>query len=100
MSEEPRTAGDAPLPGGNFRLLIQKMGYQALISLGAVENPLTGKRNPNLPGAHAVLEDLRMLAEKTRGNLEPDENEHLEKVISDLGQAFERMAGASTSDEA
>src|SRR6185503_14514213 len=58
------TADEAPLPGGDFRLLVQKMGYQALIGLGVVENPLTGERSRNPAGARAVLADLAMLREK------------------------------------
>jgi hypothetical protein len=88
------SAGDAPLPGGDFRLLVQKMGYQALIGLGVVENPLTRERSANLPGARAVLADLRMLREKTAGNLEPDEAEHLDKVLADLAAALEHRAAA------
>jgi len=85
------TADEAPLPGGDFRLLVQKMGYQALIGLGVVENPLTGERSRNPAGARAVLADLAMLREKTVGNLEPGEEEHLEKVLADLGAALERL---------
>ena len=85
------TAGDAPLPGGSFRLLVQKMGYQALISLGVIENPLTRERASNPEGARAVLQDLEMLQAKTAGNLEPDEQEHLERVLGELREAFARL---------
>ena len=85
------SAGEASLPGGDFRLLVQKLGYQALISLGVLENPLTGERSRNPDGARAVLADLEMLREKTAGNLQPDEEAHLDKVLSDLGGALERI---------
>jgi hypothetical protein len=86
-------AGEAALPGGDFRLLVQRMGYQALIGLGVLENPVTGERRPNLPSARAVLADLAMLREKTAGNLDPGEREHLEKVLTDLSQALARAGG-------
>ncbi|MEM7308059.1 MAG: DUF1844 domain-containing protein [Planctomycetota bacterium] len=92
---DPRTAGEAPLPGGSFRLLIQKMGYQALISMGVVENPLTRERSINLPGARAVFADLEMLQDKTRGNLDPDEEDHIEKVLGELREAFSRLQEAA-----
>ena len=56
---------------------------------------MTGERAPNPAGARAVLADLRMLREKTAGNLEADEAEHLDKVLGDLEQAFARVAQAS-----
>ncbi len=87
-------AGEAALPGGDFRLLVQRMGYQALIGLGFLENPVTGERKPNLPSARGVLADLAMLREKTAGNLDPDEAEHLEKVLADLAQALAHASRA------
>lgn len=81
---KPRRAEDIALPGGDFRLLVQKLGYQALLGLGVLENPLTGSKAMNLEQARGVIDDLLMLREKTRGNLEEEEGRHLEGVIRDL----------------
>lgn len=85
------SAEPEPLPGGDFRLFVQRLGYQALISLGILENPVTGSKSVHQAHAEALLADLRMLRAKTSGNLEPDEQAHLDKVISDLGRAFGRL---------
>ena len=95
MSEERATAEDLPLPGGNFRLFVQKLGYQALISMGLVENPLTRTRQTNLPQAQSVIDDLMMLRDKTRGNLEPDESAHIDKVVGDLQHHFVKLRQTS-----
>jgi hypothetical protein len=87
-SEENRTAEDAPLPGGDFRLFIQKLGYQALISMGIVDNPVTKTRETNLALARGVIDDLMMIRDKSRGNLEDDEEQHLDAVIGDLQKHF------------
>jgi hypothetical protein len=87
---EPRRARDVPLPGGNFRLFATRLSFQAMISLGMIENPLTKTRSKNLPNAQMLLDDLVMLREKTAGNLEADEADHLEKLISDIEYALER----------
>jgi len=84
MSDDQMAAGDAPLPGGDFRLLVQKMAYQALIALGVVDNPLTRTRQQNPSGARAVIEDLKMLRDKTRGNLSAEEAEHLQRVLDEI----------------
>lgn len=91
--EETRTAADMPLPGGNFRLFITRLGFQGLMSLGLIENPLTGTKSPNLDNARMLIDDLAMLREKTIGNLEPDEAEHLDKLVRDLGQALAAAGG-------
>jgi len=83
-----RTAEDAPLPGGDFRLFLQKLGYQALIALGVLENPLTKARTAHLGHAQGLIDDLMMLRAKTRGNLEPEEDQHLEQVIGELQRHF------------
>ena len=87
---EGRKASDVPLPGGNFRLFVTRLGYQALMSLGLIENPLTGAQEPNLSNARMLLDDLAMLLDKTEGNLDQDEREHLEKLLGDLRHALGR----------
>jgi hypothetical protein len=85
---KPRTAGEVPLPGGNFTLFVQKLAYQALMTLGVVENPLTKKREANLSHAQSVIDDLMMLREKTQGNLSAAESEHLAQVLGELQRHF------------
>jgi hypothetical protein len=83
--------GAEPLPGGDFRLFLTRLGYQGLMSLGRIENPLTGARTPHLDNARMLLQDLVMLREKTQGNLEPDEALHLDKLERDLRHALESI---------
>jgi hypothetical protein len=92
MGAEPRRAEEIPLPGGNFQLFVQKLGYQALIGLGVLENPLTRKREANLSHAQGVIDDLMMLRDKTRGNLAPDEEEQLTTVIGELQRHYVTLA--------
>ena len=40
-----------------------------------------------------LVDDLRMLVEKTRGNLDPEEETYLEKISMDLDRQFERIVG-------
>jgi len=87
----PRTAEDVPLPGGSFTLFVQKLAYQALITLGVVENPLTRKRETNLAHAQTVIDDLMMLRDKTRGNLAAEEEQHLTHVVGDLQRHYVQL---------
>ena len=93
MSGQSQRAEEVPLPGGDFRLLITRLSFQGLLSLGLLENPVTGTKQKNLPSAKMILDDLVMLHEKTLGNLDDEEQAHLDKVISDLRHAYEKAAG-------
>ncbi len=88
---ERRTAADVPLPGGDFRLFVTRLSFQAMLSLGLIENPLTGTKQVNAASARMLVDDLRMLLEKTQGNLEPDEEAYLEKIAGDLARHLERL---------
>jgi hypothetical protein len=95
MTAETRTAEDVPLPGGDFKLFVQKLGFQALITLGVLEIPLTKTREPNLVHAQNVIDDLMMLRDKTRGNLEETEAELLTQVIGELQRHFVALKQAA-----
>jgi hypothetical protein len=99
MSEH-QPADQLPLPGGNFRLFVTKLSYQAMMSLGILENPITNTKQVQLGNARMLLDDLTMLQDKTGGNLGPDEHEHLEKVIRDLEGAYAQVEAAPQSMEA
>ena len=86
-----RRAKEAPLPGGNFRLFTTRLSFQTMISLGLLENPLTRSRRVDLDSARMLIEDLKMLRDKTRGNLEDDEDAQLEKSVRDLEYALARL---------
>ena len=82
--EPARRADELPLPGGDFRLFVQRLAYQALIGLGLLENPLTRTKEAHPDQARSLIDDLVMLREKTHGNLTPDEDEHLGRILRDL----------------
>lgn len=98
-SQGTRRASDVPLPGGSFRLFVTRLSFQAMMSLGMIENPLTHERAKNLPHARALLDDLEMLLEKTSGNLTHDEHAHLEKIIADMSHALERLGAEPDADD-
>lgn len=93
MSEAPRTADEIPLPGGDFRLFITRLSFQGMLSLGLLENPITATKQLNRHGARMIIDDLAMLRDKSSGNLDHDEAEHLDKVIRDLEYAYAKLDG-------
>lgn len=67
-----------------FVYFVTRMGLQALIALGLIENPVTGERRQDAAQARLVHADLVMLRDRTAGNLSSDEQEKLDEVVSTL----------------
>ena len=87
-----RKAGETPLPSGDFQLFVTRLAIQAMISIGLLENPITKTKQVNRDSARALIEDLAMLREKTLGNLDAEEVQHLDKVLADLRHHFARLS--------
>jgi hypothetical protein len=85
-------ASDVPLPGGDFRLFVTRLSFQAMIALGLLENPVTKTRQVNAASAKMLVDDLEMLRDKTFGNLDDEESAYLDKIVSDLRHHLARIA--------
>lgn len=81
---------DMPLPEVNFPTFILSLNASALMHLGAMEDPETGRPSKNLPMAKQTIDILSMLEEKTRGNLTKEEENMLKNILYDLRIAFVR----------
>ncbi|MFZ0134446.1 MAG: DUF1844 domain-containing protein [Desulfobacterales bacterium] len=81
---------DMLLPAVNFPTFILSLNASALLHLGAIEDPETGRPSKNLPMAKQTIDILSMLAEKTRGNLTQDEENMLKNILYDLRIAYVR----------
>lgn len=101
--EEPRE--DTPVESGeprprlpetvNFDFFIQSLHLQTIVLLGDLEDPATGKRSTNLDAARFNIDVLGVIQEKTRGNLDRTEQDHLEGVLYDLRMRFAARAGSA-----
>ena len=75
-----------PIPFTGFVL---SLATSAAINLGDIADPVTGKvETPNLEAASQMIDLLSMLQEKTRGNLDADEQQVLEQILYDLRMRF------------
>ena len=73
-----------PLPEINFATFVVSLNASALLHLGAIEDPTTGKTDKNLPMAKQTIDILSMLQEKTAGNLSEEEENLLKNILYDL----------------
>jgi hypothetical protein len=77
-----------PPPPPTFNMLITGIATDALVSLGVIDNPLTGKKERNLTLARHFIDLLQMLEEKTKGNLDEGEQRYIESALHDLRMQF------------
>jgi hypothetical protein len=87
-AQEEEAPPAAPPP--DFLGLVTMLASEALVGLGAVPHPATGKPEPNLDHAQMIIGLLEMLEAKTKGNLTPEEDSGLKTVLSELRLAFVR----------
>lgn len=61
---------------------------QGLVLLGEVPNPYTNKKEENLEAARHTIDILTLLQEKTRGNLDREEQQLLDSILYELRMKF------------
>lgn len=86
QKEQPSDGG--ALPEATFPVHVTTLATQALMFLGQVPNPLTGKPEVHLEQAKHFIDTLQMLQDKTKGNLTPEESRMLEDVLHELRLAY------------
>jgi len=72
----------------NFSTLILSLGSSAVLAMGLEKNPHTGQIEKDLHVARFNIDMLALLKEKTKGNLNADEQKFLDSVIGDLQMKF------------
>lgn len=77
-----------------FLDLVSLFGTQALMALGKLANPATGKAEKNLDAARLFIDLLEMVERKTAGNLTPDEAKVLKATLTDLRLMFVEESNA------
>ena len=80
------------LPEIDFSSFVFSLSTSALLHLGEVPDPVTGKTEKDLPLAKQTIDILGMLQDKTRGNLTADEGKLLENLLADLRWRYVREA--------
>jgi Domain of unknown function (DUF1844) len=85
-------AGPEFVPPLEFSSIIILLYFPALIQLGLVEDPATGERSVNLNLAKRNIDLLDLLKDRTKGNLEAEEQKFLEGVIDQLKMAYLKKA--------
>jgi len=95
--EETKNADDAPPSEGdgsaetfqiNFSTFVLSLASTAFYHLGDTPDPVTGEKKLNLPAVEQTIDMLKMLNQKTKGNLTAEEQKQLEHLIYELQMKY------------
>jgi hypothetical protein len=76
----------------NFANFVVGLSMEALAALGEIPDPATGKRSADLRAAQQFIDIIGMLGERTRGNLDRDEEKLIETILFDLRMKYVEIA--------
>ena len=78
------TSADKGREAALFLQLVLGLQQAAMVALGKLMNPMSGKLERNLEGARNTVDTLAAIEARTRGNLESDEQRVLTQVLTEL----------------
>jgi hypothetical protein len=79
-------------PEITFGTFVVGLSTQALVHLGEIPDPLSGEPSADLPAAQQLIDIIAILKEKTRGNLDRDEDALLETILFELRMKYVERA--------
>lgn len=87
-TESTRASERESLPEINFSAFVISLSTQALMHLGEIASPVSGKVEIDVPVAKQMIDILGMLKDKTRGNLNASEDRLMEDILFDLRMKY------------
>src|SRR5207249_8381953 len=81
-----------------FSTFVLGLSTQALLHLGEIPDPASNTTQRDLGAAKHVIDILALLRDKTRSNLEPDEEALLDSMLYDLRMRYVELARRVTKE--
>lgn len=72
----------------SFTIFLSSLSMQAMIAMGKIENPLTGKTEKNCEQARFLIDTLEIIKKKTQGNVTCDEEKFLDDSLFNLRMMY------------
>ena len=88
---------DNMLPEVSFSTFVLSLASSALVQLGEVPDPQTGRTNKDLLLAKHNIDVLEMLKQKTENNLDDQEKNLLDSILYELRMKFVICSGGKES---
>ena len=90
-----RKDGRCVMPEVTFTAFVMSLNTAALFHLGVMGDPDTGEKSQDLVLAKHTIDTLKLLEEKTRGNLDNEEADILKHILYDLKMRYVALATQS-----
>ncbi len=87
-AEREPEAERRPFPEVTLATFVFSLSSSALVHLGEIPEPETNQTRVDLPLAKQIIDTLGMLQDKTKGNLDADEDRLLRSVLYDLRMRY------------
>lgn len=75
-------------PPVDFSSFLISLATTTLVHLGEIPDPATGETSENLEAGKQMIDIISVLKEKTKGNLDEDENRLLEELLYELRMKY------------
>jgi len=85
-------SGRCIMPEVTFASFVLSLNTAALYHMGELPHPETGQRMVDRELAKHSIDTLTLLAGKTKGNLDADENELLTRILYELKIRFVKLS--------
>lgn len=83
---------DVEMPPASFELLLTSLGTEALMAMGQLPHPATGKLHAQRNQAKYLVDTIEVLRNKTKGNLSPAEQQLIDNLLHQLRMLFVQTA--------
>lgn len=95
--EESSAKGEGEMPEADFYGLVRSLAMQALLYLGGIPDPETGRAIVALDYGRHYIDLLDVLEKKTKGNLTSEEEKELRELLADLRARFVQLSRSVAS---
>ena len=91
-AQQPRNGQRPPLPPVDFSGLILSLAHATMMHLGQIPDPSGQPMPADLELARHTIDTIAMLRDKTKGNLDPEEQKLVDTALTELRMAFVQIA--------
>jgi hypothetical protein len=84
------------MPPASLELLVSTLATEAMIALGQLPHPSTGKPQLRPNQAKYLIDTIALLGEKTKGNITKQEEQAFGNLLHQLRMAFVAAGPAET----
>jgi hypothetical protein len=91
---DPSESEDPPMPPASFEMLLTTLATEALVALGQVPHPVTGKVQAHRNQAKFLIDTVDVLRQKTAGNLTTGEQQVIDSLLHQMRLVFVHTADA------